>query len=335
MIRAMFARRLVRSVSSLLAASLATACLGADARGELLTELQRIADSSGGRMGVSALLVKTGERVQLNAAERYPMASTFKVAVALKALDDVDHGRLSLNERIDIPSGELSPGSGEILKDVDPGAPMMGATVGELLEAMMIMSDNTATDHLLERVGGPAAVTRHMRALGIDDIDINRPAANLVADSWGFKLPRAGDRTRQNLRKALGTTPKARREDAARRFLADARDTTTPDAMRAILERLASGAALGKESTALLLDIMSRCKTGPRRLKGELPKGIAVAHKTGTLTRVATNDVGIISLSFGSGPLVVAVYVRGSTLPIQAQERSIAAAALALYRYYK
>lgn len=328
-------RRLFHSISIVIAASLATACLAADARAELLAELQRIADSSGGQMGVSALLMKTGERVQLHAAERYPMASTLKVAVAVKVLDEVDHGRLSLNEKVEIPSGELSPGSGEISRDMDPGAPAMGATVRELLEAMMIMSDNTATDRLMALVGGPAAVTRHMRVLGVADIDINRPTANIIADSWGFKLPRAGERTRQNLRDALAKTPPARREEAARRFLADARDTTTPDAMVAILERLASGAALGKESTALLLDIMSRCKTGPRRLKGELPKGIAVAHKTGTLTRVATNDVGFISLAFGSGPLVVAVYVRGSTLPIQAQERAIAAAALALYRYYK
>jgi len=105
--------------------------------------------------------------------------------------------------------------------------------------------------------------------------------------------------------------------------------------MVAILEKLVTGKALGKESTELLLDTMARCKTGPKRLKGDLPPGMRVPHKTGTLTYVATNDVGVITMPLGAGPLIVAAFVRGSSLPREAQERAIAAAGMALYRYYK
>ena len=311
------------------------AAAAADARAEVLAQLQRIAESSGGEMGISALLLKTGERLQLHAASRYPMASTFKVAVALKVLDEVDHRRLSLQQKVRIEGGNLSPGSGEILKDMDPGDPIMDPALGSLLEVMMTLSDNTATDHLMALAGGPKAVTQHLRGLGITGIDVDRPTSRLVADSWGFKLPAEGQRTRANLRKALNGTPKPEREKAAQRFLQDPRDTTTPDAMVAILEKLVTGKALGKDSTQLLLDTMARCKTGPKRLKGDLPRGMPVAHKTGTLTNVCTNDVGIITLPFGAGPLVVAAFVRGSSLPREGQERAIAAAGNAVYRYYK
>ncbi|MNC95251.1 Extended-spectrum beta-lactamase PER-1 precursor [compost metagenome] len=79
---------------------------------------------------------------------------------------------------------------------------------------------------------------------------------------------------------------------------------------------------------------MENCRTGPRRIKGEMPRGVSVAHKTGTLTRVTTNDIGIIPLPWGGGELILTVFLTASPLPLAQQERQIAAAALAVYRYY-
>jgi beta-lactamase class A len=120
----------------------------------------------------------------------------------------------------------------------------------------------------------------------------------------------------------------------AQRVLKDPRDTATPDAMAALLEQLQLGKLLSAASTQLLLDHMEQCRTGPRRLKGEIPRGMVVAHKTGTLTRVATNDVGIIRLPWNGGNLVVAIYLKASPRPIPDQERAIAYATRALYRYF-
>src|SRR5258708_10743885 len=304
-----------------------------DPKSRLLLDLQRIAENSGGRLGISALGVKTGERVQLTADARYPMASTFKVPVALKLLDDVDRGAIKLSQKIEVDNHNLSPGSGELNKTMDPDEPK-ATTVGDLLEGMMQVSDNTATDHLMAMIGGPKAVTEHLRALGIIGIDVSRPAAQLVADSWGFNLPPQGDLTPKTLVGLLGRTPQAAREKASRRFLEHAMDTATPDAMVALLEKLAGGKALKKASTQVLLDDMANCKTGPKRIKGELPRGLPVAHKTGTLTRVTANDVGIITLPWGGGPLIVALFLSGSPQPPAHQERATGQPTPALYRNY-
>jgi beta-lactamase class A len=121
---------------------------------------------------------------------------------------------------------------------------------------------------------------------------------------------------------------------AAANFLEDRRDTATPDAMVELLAALVTGRALSKAGTTLLLDTMARCKTGPKRIKGQLPRRLHVAHKTGTLSRVTTNDVGIVTLPRGGGPLIVAIYLTASTQPRVEQERALASAAVALYRHY-
>lgn len=304
-----------------------------NARKQLLAELAQIADHAGGTLGVSALHLPSGERVQLNASQRFPMASTVKVAIAIKVLDEVDRGTARLDETVAIDAGNLAPGSGEI-KNTRPDS-QRTATLRELVSAMMRESDNTATDLLLARVGGPPAVALHLRKIGIDEIDVSRPTAELVALAWGFKLPAPGERTGKALQQAQAHVSPNARQAAARAFLADARDSATPDAMVALLDLLFRGKALSPASTEFLVGEMEQCRTGPRRMKGELPRGMVVAHKTGTLTRVATNDVGIVRMSGGRGDLVVALFVKGSPKSIAEQERAIALATRALYRYYQ
>ena len=313
----------------LIAAALAAAPAPAQ---EIQERLAAIAAAAGGTMGVSAVNVKTGERVRLNADQRFPMASTFKLPVAIKVLEQVERGAVRLEERVPIDPGNLSPGAGEI-NAAEPGEGT-ALTVAELLGAMMRASDNTAADLLLARIGGPAAVTAHLKSLGIEGIAVDRTAADLVADAGGIRLPPPGSRTRLGLQNAGRSVSPARRAAAVKAMLEDPRDTATPDAMVALLERLQAGKALGKRNTELLIDHMENSKTGPARLRGELPRGATVAHKTGTLLRIATNDVGIIPLGWSGGPMIIAVYIKGSTQPLEAQERAIAQAALALHRHF-
>jgi beta-lactamase class A len=90
---------------------------------------------------------------------------------------------------------------------------------------------------------------------------------------------------------------------------------------------------LSPESTDLLLDIMKRCRTGEGRLKGILPGGTEVAHKTGTIGRTL-NDVGIITLPNGAGHVIVAAFVKASSRPESERERAIAEAARAAHDYF-
>ena len=122
-------------------------------------------------------------------------------------------------------------------------------------------------------------------------------------------------------------------------FLTDPRDTATPEAMANLLVKVLKGEALGWDDTHRLLEIMARARTGPERLRGQLPDSTRVAHKTGTWSTsygitAAVNDVGVITLPGQAGHLVMAVFVKGSNKSHSRIERSIAAMARAAYDYW-
>jgi len=199
---------------------------------------------------------------------------------------------------------------------------------------MLLISDNTATDVLLERAGGGAAVTARMRALGIDGIDVSRPTVELIADWSGVKsLPPARERSLELWGRLFQAVPEAEKRAAGEAFDKDPRDTATPDAMVDLLARI-QGKGLHKPETAeLLLDIMRRCQTGEQRLKGILPEDAVVAHKTGTIGGT-TNDVGIVTLPQGAGHVAIAVFVKSSTRPVPEREKAIAQIARAVHDFF-
>jgi beta-lactamase class A len=120
---------------------------------------------------------------------------------------------------------------------------------------------------------------------------------------------------------------------AAKSFDNDIRDTSTPDGMAALLERIFRKDMLKPESADLLLDIMRRCRTGGARLRGILPEGTEIAHKTGTIGGT-TNDVGIITLPDGAGHVAIAVFVKSSEKDVPARERAIAEIARAVHDFF-
>ena len=294
-------------------------------------EITRAAQSAGGRVGISAIHIESGRRVALNAGEHFPMASTYKVPIAVQLLTRVDQGDILLEQMIEVKPSDLHPGSGLLISLFNkPGVVL---SVWNLLELMLLISDNSATDLLLRLAGGPEAVTARMRALGIRDMEIHRPTINLIADSAGYNLPPETERTPELLIKLHEATTPESRKAAGAKFAADPRDTTTPEAMVGLLERIYRGEILKPKSGALLLDIMERCRTGGARLKGILPGETPVAHKTGTIGGI-TNDVGIITLPDSAGHIAIAVFVKSSEKNIAERERAIAQIARAVYDYF-
>lgn len=295
-------------------------------------ELTRLAGLSGGTMGIAAIHVESGRSAWLNADEAFPMASTYKVPIAVRLLNMVDDGKLSLDDRIDIGIEEYSPGSGMIAKLLDD--PGLSVSVHNLLEIMLLISDNTATDRLLETVGGGGAVTSHMKAIGIDGVRVDRPTIELIGDWLGLEnMPSAAGRTWDDYVEMLADVPESEREQARLAFELDPRDTATPRGMASLLTKIWHGDVLSRESGALLIDIMERCESGEARLKGLLPDGTVVAHKTGTIGRT-TNDVGIISLPHDAGHVIVVAFVKDSDLEVPDRERAIAEAARAAHDYF-
>lgn len=127
---------------------------------------QRIAafaDGRDGRIGVYAIDLSTGREVGILADQRFPLASTSKVAIAAAYLAGVDQGRWSLTRELRLPR---------------PGGAYLPAK--QHLDLMISKSCNACTDALLEAVGGPAAVNRWMRQAGIEDFQLDRDIATLI-----------------------------------------------------------------------------------------------------------------------------------------------------------
>jgi len=200
--------------------------------------LTATASENPGEYGIAALDLTNGRIVSVNGNVPFPMASTVKVAVAATYLSDVDAGRRSLDDQIG------------------------GVSASTLMNAMLIHSDNRATDQLLAMLGGPSTVDRWLRAHNLQGIRVDRTIAQLLSD---------------------------------RRDLRDVRDSSTPIAMLRLLQMIDTGQALSPESRARLLDIMSRCATGSNRIRALLPSGTRVEHKTGTLNGY-TGDIAFVTL---------------------------------------
>ncbi|MBI3665851.1 MAG: class A beta-lactamase [Acidobacteria bacterium] len=298
---------------------------------KLEREMARVSKIAGGVVGASALHLETGRRASLNGSERFPMASTFKIPIAVQLLSRVERGEMSLAQMVTLQPGDLHPGSGTLTDLFNK--PGVALSVHNLLELMLLISDNSATDVLLRLAGGPEAVTGRMRELGIEGINVNRPTSRLIADWIGVaSLPAEEEWSPELFRKLLAAVPEEERKAAAKKFDADPRDTAAPEAMAALLARIYRGEALKKESTDLLLDIMRRCRTGETRLKGILPAGAVVAHKTGSIGGT-TNDVGILELPEG-GHVALAVFVKSSDKEAPARERAIAEIARSVYDFF-
>jgi beta-lactamase class A len=262
--------------------------------------MEEIARETGGPVGAAAVIIEGGEVVSLNGARRFPMQSVYKMPIAMAVLRDVDAGRLRLAQKIDVRPEDLVPERlHSPLRDANPRGVTL--TLRELLRLMISESDGTASDVLLGLAGGAERVTRYLRGLGVDGV-------------------------------MVATTERAMAQGDEQ---VQYRNFATPESMLALLRALQEGRGLSRASRRLLLDFMLRSTPGPRRLKGMLPEGTPVAHKTGTSNTIegftrATNDVGIITLPDGRH-MAVAVFVSDTRADADVREGVIAKIARAAW----
>jgi beta-lactamase class A len=296
-------------------------------------ELAHVATFSGGKLGVGIIHLESGRELFFNRDEPFPMASTYKVPIAVQLLSLADAGRLRLDSMVALRPADLHPGSGTITNLLDD--PGVALSLRNLLELMLLISDNSATDIVLRTAGHGSAVNARLRSLGVSGISVDRPTVRLIADAIGISnLPQESELTIQRFRELARAIPESAQKVAATQFYRDRRDTSTPEGMTRLLAKIWRGEALSRPNTDLLLDIMRRCETGENRIKGLLPSDVVVMHKTGTLNLGVANDVGIITLPNNAGHVALSVFVKESTLDMAAQERTIAHVARAVYDYF-
>ncbi|MET9393492.1 class A beta-lactamase [Streptomyces sp. NPDC006624] len=235
---------------------------GATAR---LRELER---EHTARLGVYARNLRTGRTVTHRAGELFPMASLFKTLAAAAVLRDLDRDGEFLARRVHY-TAEYVERSGYSPVTVEHVA--TGMTVGELCDATIRFSDNTAGNLLLKELGGPAAVTRFARSIGdrVTRLDRWEPELN-SAEPWRVT------------------------------------DTTSPRAIGLSYARLVLGDALERRDRARLTDWLLRNTTSEERFRKALPADWLIADKTGGGRYGGNNDVGIAWTPDGA-PIVLSV----------------------------
>ncbi len=275
-----------------------------DYRPDLDSQLERriaqLAEGSQGRIGVAALDLSTGQQISVYGDQRFPLASTSKIAIAAAYLEGVDQGRWSLTSEFPLIWPVRSTPLSSVAAPVRQGEYM---PAHQLIDLMITRSSNPATDALIAALGGVEPVNDWMRRAGITEFSLDRNIATLVRDN---------------------------REFDARSYI-DPRDSATPEAMVQLLAGIYQGRWLSRSSRAIIIDAMERCRTGRSRIPALMPDGVTVAHKTGTLHRVAS-DIGILTSPDGRS-VAVAIYVTGQNTP-QARNSRIASIARAIYDGY-
>jgi len=241
--------------------------------------------TSGGRLGVMVVDTASGTTSGHRIDERFPMCSVFKWLAAAFVLHRVDAGEEQLARRVRFGKDALvaySPAT-------EARAGGDGMSIGELCEAAVTLSDNTAANLLLAGFGGPAALTQHLRSLGdkVTRLDRNEPTLNQSVPG-------------------------------------DPRDTTTPASMARLLQRIVLGDALSPASRDQLTRWLLANKTGAERLKAGLPADWRIGDKTGTGRLGSTNDVGI-AWPPGRAPIIVCALLTQTTAPAEQRNAVLAA----------
>ncbi len=232
-------------------------------------------------VGVSVLGFENHYKYSQNGNKKLPMMSVFKFHVACAALDLVDKGKLSLDQKVFIKKSELYNTWSPFKTKYPEGN--REATVSEIIDYTVALSDNNLCDILIELVGGTQAVQKFMDSKGAKDFQIKYSEHGMALNGW------------DSLYKNYTTT------------------NSTVD----LLKKFYDGKLLSKRSTDYLMQIMLGTKTGANKIVEQLPKGTPAAHKTGSssikdnILTIAENDMGIITLPNGKH-YAIAIYVSNS-----------------------
>ena len=313
---------------------------GATVEARLHAALAAIAAGSDGRVSVTVRHLRTGQGASLRGDRPQPSMSVFKLPLAVAVLAEVDAGRLRLGTRVPIAERELrqvSPIAEAWWRGEERAPPLRS-----MLEHMVRDSDNTAGDKLVAMLGGGAAVTARLRALGVTGIEVAGPELSRDAALYcGDRPPPQGGWSLAAVAACPPRAPDALGA-AVRRVIDAPADAATSDGVVELLARLDRGTILSARSRAALLAAMTASTTGPDRLRAGVPPGTPVAHKTGTSqafevpapgTRLAVNDAGIITLP-GGDRFAIAVFIAGSHAPLDEQEAIIARMARASWEIF-
>jgi beta-lactamase class A len=298
----------------------------------LENQILRLVQSLDGTFGVAAKHLESGQELLINGTIPFPMASVFKVPVLVEVMAQINEGRFSLEDEISLQTPDQHLGSG-MLSDLD--VPGIKLSIRNLINMMMMISDNSATDILVTKVG-PENVNMRLQFYGIEGITVDRTCQELILEAVGAdpeKYRGMGlDEVSQSYRRELRNNPQESVEARAM-FSQVLKDQSTPQAMNVLLEKIWKKEILDESGCEHIISVMLKCQTGARRIKGDLPRGVTVAHKTGTIGGTV-NDVGILYLPENLGHIALTVFAKDTEDETSDIEDVIAQIARFVFDYF-
>lgn len=231
----------------------------------LQANIEQITSSVDTHFGIYVKCLDTNEEIAINADEQMDTMSTIKVPLMIEAFRQMGEGKFKLDDRYTLKNADKRPGTG-VIRSLDEGDSL---TVKDLLTFMIIVSDNTATDLMYSKIGGPQAVNALMDQYGMKSI-----RATGYASDWFAALREAGSAVKfHNERKhPFGLS--------------------SPRDMGRLLEKIARGEAVSPQASEQMLGIMRG-----QLYRSRLPRyvsGYDLPHKTGDFVPFIANDVGLL-----------------------------------------
>jgi beta-lactamase class A len=267
-------------------------------------KIQQIVANKNATVGVSIIGNDGKDTISFYGDQAFPMQSVFKFHIALAVLSQIDEGKFTLDQKVVVQKNELLPKLWSPLREDNPN----GGTfpISKLIEYAVSLSDNVACDELLRLIGGPEVVEAYMKKNGIKDIAIKINEEHMQAN-WNDMF-------------LNWTTPKAASETLSKFYHN-------------------KNKLLSRKSYNFIWKTMKATQTGEGKIKGKLPKGTVVAHKTGSsgmnkdgLT-AAANDIGIVFLPDGKY-FFISVFVSNSKETEETNDQIIADIAKVTWDYY-
>ncbi len=286
----------------------------------LQARLDELAESYRESVGIAVADCSEGWMAQVAGEDAFPQQSVSKLWVAMTALDAHDQGKLSLDQGVVLGPQDRSVFFQPISHKI--GTTGYATTLRDLVRRALIDSDNAANDKLLQQVGGVDAVADMLARKNLSGIRMGADEKNLQSKiaglTWSPELGIGGA-----FKDARSRLPDAVRDAAMAAYIKDPLDGATPAGLAQALMLLQRGELLSPQSTDTFLATMAEARTGPRRLKGGLPPGWAIAHKTGTGQdwrggSIGINDVAVLTAPDGRAYAVV-VLMKRTTKPVAAR----------------
>lgn len=270
--------------------------------GSLKAKIEDIVSGKNSIVGIAVTGIKETDTLSLNSEAYFPMQSVFKFHIAIACLSEVDKGRLALDDEIEIKKEDLLPNTWSPIREKYPGGTKM--TLAELIKYTISQSDNNGCDILLNLLGGTKNVNDYFKLKGFKDVSIIANEAEMHSD-WDIQF----------------------------------KNRTTPKEATNLLIAFHNQTMLSKESNNFLFQTMAETQTGNNRIKGKLPAGTIVAHKTGSSginsegITAAVNDIGIVQLPDGKH-FYIAVFITDSKESLDANENIISGITKLIWDYY-